>query len=78
MRKNKKIKEAIKIYELNLKEYPKSSIVYESLGETYRRNKNEKVSVKYFEKAFELDPQNTHWTYILQKLKNDERKKNNR
>ena len=78
LRKNNKIKEAIKIYELNLKEYPKSSIVYESLGETYRRNKNEKVSVKYFEKAFELDPQNTHWTYILQKLKNDERQKNNR
>ena len=78
LRKNNKIKEAIKIYELNLKEYPKSPIVYESLGETYRRNKNEKVSVKYFEKAFELDPQNTHWTYILQKLKNDEREKNNR
>ena len=78
LRKNKKIKEAIKIYELNLKEYPKSPIVYESLGEIYRRNKNEKISVKYFEKAFELDPQNPHWTYILKKLKNDERKKNNR
>ena len=78
LRKNKKIKEAIKIYELNLKEYPESPIVYESLGETYRRNKNEKISVKYFEKAFELDPQNPHWTYILKKIKTDERKKNNR
>ncbi|MBA4155839.1 serine hydrolase, partial [Flavobacterium sp.] len=78
LRKNKKIDEAIKIYELNLKEYPNSPIVYESLGETYRRNKNKKVSVKYFEKAFELDPQNPHWTYILKKLKNDNRKKNNR
>ena len=78
LRKNKKIKEAIKIYELNVKEYPTSPLVYESLGETYRRNKNEKISVKYFEKAFELDPQNPHWTYILKKIKTDERKKNNR
>ncbi|MCU7551387.1 beta-lactamase family protein [Chitinophagaceae bacterium LB-8] len=69
LRRHKRIKEAIKIYELNLKEYPKSTLVYESLGETYKRNKNKKLAIKYFEKAFELDSQNPHWTYILEKLK---------
>lgn len=69
LRRDKKIKEAIKIYQLNLKEYPKSTLVYESLGETYKRNNNKKAAIKYFEKAFELDPQNRHWTYILEKLK---------
>ena len=78
LRKNKKIKDALKIYELNLKEYPKSTIVYESLGETYKRSKNEIIAVTYFKKAFELDPQNPHWTYILDRLESDEGKKNNR
>jgi len=78
LRKNKKIKEAIKIYELNVKEYPNSPLVYESLGEIYRRNKNEKIAVKYFEKAFELDPENPHWPYMLEKIKNEEKKKNSR
>lgn len=69
LRRDKKMKGAIKIYELNLKEYPKSTLVYESLGETYKRNKNKKMAIKYFETAFELDPQNPHWAYILAKLK---------
>jgi len=69
LRRDKKIKDALKIYALNLKEYPKSPLVYESLGETYKRSKNKKIAIKYFEKAQELDPQNPHWTYILKKLK---------
>jgi tetratricopeptide (TPR) repeat protein len=78
LRKDKKIKEAIKIYELNAKEYPKSTLAYESLGETYKLNKNKKMAVKYFEKAFQSDPQNQHWTYMLENLKMIERKKKNR
>lgn len=69
LRRNKKIKDAIKIFELNIKEYPKSTIAYESLGETYKRNKNKKAAVQYFEKSLELEPQNPHWTFILKKLK---------
>jgi CubicO group peptidase (beta-lactamase class C family) len=69
LRKNKKIKAAIKIHSLNAREYPTSTLVYENLGEMYRRNKNKKLAVQCFEKAHELDPQNLHWTYILKKLK---------
>jgi D-alanyl-D-alanine-carboxypeptidase/D-alanyl-D-alanine-endopeptidase len=69
LRRHKKLRAAIKIFNLNIKEYPESPLVYESLGETYKRHRNKKAAVKYFEKARELDPQNPHWAYILHKLK---------
>jgi tetratricopeptide (TPR) repeat protein len=69
LRRSKKIKAAIKIFKLNAAEYPKSALVYESLAETHKRNKNKKTAIGYFEKAKELDPNNPHWTYMLDKLK---------
>jgi len=68
LRKEGKIKEAIKIFTLNAQEYPNAVVVYESLGEIYKRNKNKKKAIYNFEKARELDPQNPHWTYIINKL----------
>jgi CubicO group peptidase (beta-lactamase class C family) len=69
LRRDRKIKDAVRIYELNVKDYPKSTLVYESLGETYKRNRNKKLATKYFGKALELEPQNPHWAYMLKKLK---------
>jgi D-alanyl-D-alanine-carboxypeptidase/D-alanyl-D-alanine-endopeptidase len=69
LRREKKISDAIKIFELNLEAYPKSPMMYESLGEIYRRNGNKKKAITYFEKARELEPQNLHWDFILNKLK---------
>ncbi|MES2779134.1 MAG: serine hydrolase [Bacteroidota bacterium] len=69
LRKAKKTKAAIKVYEQNIKEYPKSAFVHESLGETYKRSKNTKMAIVYFEKALELDPQNPHLIYLIKKLK---------
>ncbi|MBC7850853.1 MAG: serine hydrolase [Chitinophagaceae bacterium] len=69
LRRDNKIKDAIKIFELNITQYPESPSAYESLGETYRRNKNEKAGITYFEKAMKLDPQNLHWAFMLEKLK---------
>jgi D-alanyl-D-alanine-carboxypeptidase/D-alanyl-D-alanine-endopeptidase len=69
LRKDKKISDAIKVYELNLKEYPKSVLACESLGETYKRNDNAAMAIKYFEQAMELEPDNPHWAFILEKLK---------
>lgn len=71
LRAAQKVKDAIKIYELNAIAYPTSSLVYESLAETYNRNKNKKLAIAYFEKALALEPQNAHWTYMLNKLKTD-------
>jgi D-alanyl-D-alanine-carboxypeptidase/D-alanyl-D-alanine-endopeptidase len=69
LRRSKKIKDAIAIYELNAKEYPRSTLVYESLAEIYQRNKDKKKAVEYFEKAHDLDLENPHWTYMINKLK---------
>ncbi len=75
LRRAKKIKDAIKIFELNVQEYPKSVLAYENLGETYRRNKHKESAIKCFEKARELDPENKHWDFILESFKSAERKK---
>ncbi|MCW3123704.1 MAG: hypothetical protein JWQ38_3196 [Flavipsychrobacter sp.] len=69
LRKQKKIKEAIKIFEFNATEYPKAAIVYESLGELYKRDGNAKMAISYFEKLAAMEPDNLHWRYILSKLK---------
>lgn len=72
LRKENKIEDAIKIFEFNMKEYPESILVYESLGEIYKRNHNTKKAIEYFEKAEKIEPQNLHWTFILDKLKSNE------
>jgi len=71
LRRAKKIKDAVRIYELNVQEYPKSPLVYEALGETYKRDRNKARAIEYFEKAFELEPQNPRLAYLIKKLKSD-------
>ncbi|WP_325564861.1 serine hydrolase [Pedobacter sp.] len=76
LRTNKKIKEAITIYQFNLKEYPNSLLALESLGETYRRSGELQNARSCFEKALSLEPQNEHWTFILGKLNSKKINKN--
>lgn len=71
LRREKKVSEAVKIFTLNIDEYPNLPMVYESLGELYKRNGLTKKAIFYFEKARELDTQNLHWDFILNKLKNN-------
>ncbi len=65
----KKIKEAIRIFELNAVEYPKIPYVYESLGEIYKRNGNKQLAIANFEKLAQADAQNPRWAYLINKLK---------
>lgn len=67
--KAKKIKEAIKIFELNKSENPRSPMVYESLGEIYKRSGNKELAIKNFEFLAEKDTQNPHWAWMINKLK---------
>lgn len=69
LRSQKEIKDALKVYDLNLTEYPKSILAYESLGETYRLMKKRKKATFYFSKAQSLDPENPHWSYLLKVLR---------
>ena len=70
LRRSKQINDAIKIFELNQAEYPNTTLVYESLGEIYKRyQKDKKKALAYFEKAAQLEPFNLHWNFIVNKLK---------
>jgi len=70
LRRDKQINDAIKIFELNQAEYPNTPLVYESLGEIYKRyQKDKKKALAYFEKAAQLEPSNPHWNFIIDKLK---------
>jgi serine-type D-Ala-D-Ala carboxypeptidase/endopeptidase len=70
LRKAKKINEAIKIFELNKSENPRSPMVYESLGEIYKRSGNKELAIKNFEFLAGKDTGNPHWNWMINKLKN--------
>jgi len=64
----KKIKEAIKIFKLNVDVFPESSNVYDSLGEAYMINGDKEFAIKNYEKSLELNPDNKNAIEMLKKL----------
>ena len=66
---NKKVKEAIEIFKLNVEMFPQSSNVYDSLGEAYMLNGGKELAIKNYEKSLELDPKNTNAVDMLKKLR---------
>jgi tetratricopeptide (TPR) repeat protein len=68
----KKVREAIEIFKLNVETYPQSSNVYDSLGEAYMTNGDKELAVRNYQKAVELNPQNTNALEMLKRLRRDE------
>lgn len=64
----KKVNEAIEIFKLNVETFPKSSNVYDSLGEAYMVNGDKGLAIENYQKSVELDPQNTNGIEMLKKL----------
>jgi hypothetical protein len=73
--RNSRIDEAIKVFELNVKEHPKSGGAFDSLGEGYLSAKNYKLALENYKKSIELDPQNTNGVNMINKIQ-DVMKKN--
>jgi uncharacterized membrane protein len=67
--RNKRLPEAIRIFQLNAEAYPKSSNVYDSLGEAFNRAGNKRQATAYYERAVQLDPKNYDALSMLQKLR---------
>jgi tetratricopeptide (TPR) repeat protein len=65
----KKVKEAIEIFKLNIETYPQSANVYDSLGEAYMKSGNKELAIKNYQRAVELNPQNTNAVETLKKLR---------
>ena len=60
---------AIAIFKYNVKTFPKSWNVYDSLGEAYKENGDIKSAIKNYQKSIELNPKNTNGAEILKNLR---------
>jgi tetratricopeptide (TPR) repeat protein len=64
----KKVREAIEIFKLNVEAYPQSANVYDSLGQAYMTNGDKELAIRNYQRAVELNPQNTNAVEMLKKL----------
>ena len=60
--------ESIEILKLNVEVYPKSVNVYDSLGEAYMKNGDNKQAIRNYKKSLELDPSNKNAGEKLKEL----------
>jgi CubicO group peptidase (beta-lactamase class C family) len=60
---------AIKVFERNVKEYPQSGNVYDSLGEAFMKAGKKDQAIANYEKALELDPKSQNAAEKLRQLK---------
>ena len=65
----KKVRDAIEIFKLNAQAYPQSANVYDSLGEAYMANGDKELAIRNYQRAIELNPQNTNAIEMLRKLR---------
>ena len=68
---NGKIKDAIKLFELNTLAYPNSGNVYDSLGEAYLENGQHDLAIKNYRKSLEINPDNNNAREKLEELKKE-------
>ena len=60
--------EAIEMFKMNVEDHPKSSNVYDSLGEAYMINGDKKAAIENYKKSLELDPSNGNAREMLRRL----------
>jgi imidazolonepropionase-like amidohydrolase len=65
----KRFTDAIRILQLNVEAYPKSSNVYDSLGEAYMIAGDTKLAIANYEKSLQLDPRNKNAVEKIKQLK---------
>ncbi|MGB6864727.1 MAG: tetratricopeptide repeat protein, partial [Candidatus Aminicenantaceae bacterium] len=67
----KKLKEAIEIFKMNVELYPESWNVYDSLGEGYMLLGEKELAIKNYEKSLEINPDNANGVAMLERLKSE-------
>jgi tetratricopeptide (TPR) repeat protein len=63
-----KFKQSIRIFQLNVEAYPRSSNVYDSLGEAYMDDGDKPLAVANYQKSLQLNPKNGNAVGMLKKL----------
>ncbi len=66
--RQKKIEPALQIFLLNLRLYPESCNVYDSLGEAYMIKGDKELAIKNYAKSLVLNPKNTNAIEMLKKI----------
>jgi predicted transcriptional regulator YdeE len=66
-----KEQDAIEIFKKNVREYPQSSNVYDSLGEAYAKVGQKDLAIQNYEKSLQLEPKNNNAVEQLKKLKGE-------
>ena len=61
--------EAIAVFQRNVREYPKSGNVYDSLAEAYMKTGQKDLAIQNYEMSLQLDPKNQNAIDRLKKLK---------
>jgi len=69
----KMMKEAIAIFKLNIEVYPNAFNPYDSLGEAYYVDGQYELSIEYYQKSIDLNPNNTNGIEMLLKAKRKQR-----
>jgi tetratricopeptide (TPR) repeat protein len=64
-----KLEDAVRVFKLNVEEYPYSWNVYDSLGEGYVQTGKKDLAIQSYEKSVELNPKNENGIEALKKLK---------
>ena len=64
-----KLKEAIRVLQLNVEAYPQSGNVYDSLGEAYMKNGDKELAIDNYEKSLKLDAGNANAVEMLKRLR---------
>jgi hypothetical protein len=65
---SKKVRDAVRILQLNVEAYPQSSNVYDSLGEAYMDDGDKPRAIANYQKSLQLNPKNGGAVKMLQKL----------
>jgi hypothetical protein len=64
----KKIKDALEIFKLNVALYPDSADVYDSLAEAYMLDGQRELAIKSYRRSLALNPQNSNAVKMLRQL----------
>ncbi len=64
----KAVDAAVVVFRLNVEAFPNSANVYDSLGEAYMVSGNKELAISNYQRALELNPQNTNAVETLKKL----------
>src|SRR5688572_2791698 len=64
----KKLKESIDLFKLNVLAFPRSANTYDSLGEAYLESGDKKSAIENYKRSLELDPENENARGVLKMM----------